>query len=254
MICKCCGTEIIAGKRFCSKCGMPAVDHTIRPKEEELEEKRTLSKRIRELKPIVEAIREKERKEKEEAEKKRLEELEEARRKREAELMALYGEEEEILEDEDDYENEETLDEEEEILDSEEMKIVPSKSKSDDKERKHVSGALTVTQLVEDSGFFSETRIRLCGRVCYFETDVDGSIFNLEDEDESVKCFVQYPNTDIEYDGLLYTRDDIESIISGIKRGDDLIVEGIVALEENGDPLVNIISIEGTDFYIRCAN
>lgn len=254
MICKCCGAEIVAGKRFCQKCGMPAVDHSVRPEEEEIEEKKTIAKRIRELKPIVEAIREKERKEKEEAEKKRLEELEEARRKREAELMALYGEEEEILEDEDDYENEETLDEEEEILDSEEMKIVPSKSKSDDKERKHVSGALTVTQLVEDSGFFSETRIRLCGRVCYFETDVDGSIFNLEDEDESVKCFVQYPNTDIEYDGLLYTRDDIESIISGIKRGDDLIVEGIVALEENGDPLVNIISIEGTDFYIRCAN
>ena len=79
-------------------------------------------------------------------------------------------------------------------------------------------------------------------------------VFNLEDEDESLKCFVEYPNTDIEYDGLLYTRDDIESIISGIKRGDDLIVEGIVALEENGDPLVNIISIEGADFYIRCAN
>lgn len=254
MICKCCGAEIVAGKRFCQKCGMPAVDHSVRPEEEEIEEKKTIAKRIRELKPIVEAIREKERKEKEEAEKKRLEELEEARRKREAELMALYGEEEEILEDEDDYENEETLDEGEEILDSEEMKIVPSKSKSDDKERKHVSGALTVTQLVEDSGVFSGTKICFCGKVCYYDEDIDGLVFNLEDEDESVKCFVEYPNTDIEYDGLLYTRDDIESIISGIKRGDDLIVEGIVALEENGDPLVNIISIEGADFYIRCAN
>ena len=175
--------------------------------------------------------------------------------------MALYGEEEEeteeVLDEEEEIlDEEETLEESnegEEILDSEEMKIAPSKSKSDDKEWKHVSGALTVTQLVEDSGFFSETRIRLCGRVCYFETDVDGSIFNLEDEDESVKCFVQYPNTDIEYDGLLYTKDDIESIVSGIKRGDDLIVEGVTSLEENGDLLVKIISIEGTDFYIRCA-
>ena len=75
MICKCCGAEVITGKRFCPKCGMPAVDYTIRPKEEELEERGAVSKRIRELKPIVEAIKEKERKEKEEAERKRLEEL-----------------------------------------------------------------------------------------------------------------------------------------------------------------------------------
>ena len=238
MICKCCGAEIVAGKRFCQKCGMPAVDYTIRPKEEELEERGAVSKRIRELKPIVEAIKEKERKEKEEAERKRLEELLEEE------------EEEEILEEE------ETLDYDLENLDSnpEETNTSELKSEPAHKVWKHIPGTLTVTQLVEESGAFSGTKISLCGNVCYLETEIDGMIFNLEDEDESVECFVQYPGTDIEYEGLLYTRDDVEGIVSGLKRGDFLSVEGLVTLKENGDPLVTILSIEGPDFYIRCAN
>lgn len=260
MICKCCGAEIVAGKRFCQKCGMPAVDYTIRPKEEEFEERGAVSKRIRELKPIVEAIKEKERKEKEEAERKRLEELEEARKKREAELMAMYGEEEEELleeeEEEEILEEEETLDYDLENLDSnpEETNTSELKSEPAHKVWKHIPGTLTVTQLVEESGAFSGTKISLCGNVCYLETEIDGMIFNLEDEDESVECFVQYPGTDIEYEGLLYTRDDVEGIVSGLKRGDFLSVEGLVTLKENGDPLVTILSIEGPDFYIRCAN
>ena len=163
-------------------------------KRRELEERGAVSKRIRELKPIVEAIKEKERKEKEEAERKRLEELEEARKKREAELMAMYGEEEEELleeeEEEEILEEEETLDYDLENLDSnpEETNTSELKSEPAHKVWKHIPGTLTVTQLVEESGAFSGTKISLCGNVCYLETEIDGMIFNLEDEDESVEC------------------------------------------------------------------
>ena len=207
-----------------------------------------------ELKPVVEAIKEKERKEKEEAEKKRLEELEEARKKREAELMAMYGEEEEPEEEILEEEEEEILEEKEKILDLEEINTVSLESEPAHKEWKHIPGTLTVTQLVEESGVLSGTKVSLCGNVCYLDTETDGLIFNLEDEDESVECFVKYSDEDIEYDGLLYTRDDVEGIVSGLKRGDFLSIEGLVTLKENGDPMVTILSIEGSDFYIRCAN
>lgn len=253
MICKSCGIEIIAGRRFCQKCGMPAIDHTIRPREEDPEERKTISKRIMELKPVVEAIEEKERKEKEEAEKKRLKELEEAREKAEAEIMRMSEEEEEEILDEDEEEYEESS---KEILDGDDPSTVELEKEEilEQEEFDQVPGARSITELVEEAQILSESTVKFYGKVCYLDFEIDSFIFNLEDKDESVSCVVQYSDEDIEYNELLYTREDIESVISGLKRGDSLIVEGIINANENDEVIINVLSIEGSDFYIRCSN
>ena len=46
MKCTCCGKEVVTGARFCSGCGMPVLDATVRPKaDDEIEMKKLERKR-----------------------------------------------------------------------------------------------------------------------------------------------------------------------------------------------------------------
>lgn len=66
MKCKSCGAEVSSEKRFCPKCGMPLIDHEMKAQADN--EKKTIDilKKINELRPQVDEIKEKKKQKKEE--------------------------------------------------------------------------------------------------------------------------------------------------------------------------------------------
>lgn len=258
MICRSCGAEVTPGRRFCPKCGLPMTDYAVRPKEEEEDDVVSISKRIRGLRPIVEAEEKERERKKEEERKKREEEL----RKLEEEERKKYEEEEEeyLCGYEEDEEDEEDADEEElttssydDSAESCEEEILVTGSDTEPKYAPVEEGMISVTTAVEEAYALSGSDVKVTGLVCFVDICEDYASFNIEDEDESLSCRVELIGLDcVNYGDLVYTKEDIINIVSSLKRGQKLIVEGTMSIKDNGDPELKLLSIDGDDFYIRC--
>lgn len=251
MICKSCGAEIPTGKRFCSKCGTPLVDFSVRPKAEEADSVPEIGKRIIELKPVVKEIKDKEEKEKElEIERKRKEEEKRLAALRAACKLDADDDDEEILcvgewndDDESDYEEEE--DEYEFDDDENHINEVPIASESIEDD-----DIISIEHLVNNKYKYIGATVKTHGNVYFSECDIN-AVFIMENEskEESLTCFVKLVDLDyVEYQEMLYSKNEIVDIVNNFKRGEHVVVEGFL-----DDKQFNVLSIEGDDFFIRCA-
>ena len=148
------------------------------------------------------------------------------------------------------------LDDEEEILSEETF------SGEDDEfeaEREYAesdgSAAATVkiSELFYQMSAYCDEMIKIKGECCFSTNIGDVYTFNLDDEEDSIACVVDLTDvTEVTKDDMSFEKDEIASIVSSIKRGDPLIVEGIVHENENGEPEMEVYSIEGEDFIVYC--
>lgn len=286
MVCASCGAEVPSGKRFCPKCGMPMVDYKVKAKEDEVLSLKDLGKRINELRPEVEEYerkkeeeKEKKRKEKEEREAALCRALAEDEDEEEEELLGAYGEpeEEEEAEEDDEEEAEEELDpeaeEEPELEESddcmEEEELSPAGSACSateedrdgskdvtiafDAEQSQEIQTVSVSELSGNMYLYLDEVIQVKGVCCYTSAMCDIHTFNLEDSEDSVSCIADLTDvTEVMHEGMSFEKSEIASIISSIKRGDQLLVRGTVCESENGSPEIAVSYIEGEDFILYC--
>ena len=270
MRCKCCGAEIPSDKRFCPKCGMPHVDYGKKPEAEEEDNLVDIAKKIRDLAPEVKKFEDKKEEEKEKRRKEKEEALRKMYEEEEDEEEVLYSEdddeEDEDFDDEDDYDDEEDDDDDFNDLDERKHKLDAEKSdhsvsddegeeipdilydETEDKDRFYY----TVTRAVEDAYALEDTEITIKGNVCYLDFHEESAVFNIEDEDNSIKCIINYPKEEIEYNDMVYDFEYTKIIIETLQRGDHVNVKGRIEMENEDDAVFHVIEVEGDGFFIRC--
>lgn len=199
MKCTCCGKEVVTGARFCSSCGMPILDATVRPKADDEIEIKTLKKSMNDIKKKLleeETARKKaeeERRKKEEEERKKKEE--EARKKKEAEERKKKEEEEKRKR-------------------AEKEKLgfwVPREEKSlDEVSRKSL---YTVSEFLDTIPLLEEGELVSVKGIVFFSNDEK---ILLEEEDDSVTAY--YP-------------EDMDNE-NEVRRGKEVIINGRVQIDD----------------------
>ena len=110
----------------------------------------------------------------------------------------------------------------------------------------------TVTRAVEDAYALEDTEITIKGNVCYLDFHEESAVFNIEDEDNSIKCIINYPKEEIEYNDMVYDFEYTKIIIETLQRGDHVNVKGRIEMENEDDAVFHVIEVEGDGFFIRC--
>ena len=116
---------------------------------------------------------------------------------------------------------------------------------------------LTIMELNDDISYYEDKEVRVYGNVLVVLHTGDENVFMIDDDYDNIECHVELPDAGyVEKNGMSFTSDEIVNVVSGLKEGEKVMVQGRIGFKDVGEPIliVSYMEVLYRDIMIWCSN